>query len=225
MVRQHWSHVSLFWSKSEFRLTTNRWAIGAVTGPAVGEALAQRSQWRWIFWINLPFSLTAFGILCVFASLKARAPGSMLVQLRNYDWIGFGLLTGSMMSILVGISWVSHISNFQVFAAMLHPAGPGYFVESRRSTLTTELGRYRLQVEPSQHVATASVWTPRAYRLSHLVMVFADRFNRQLGWTDGPHDPVDVHWPYDSRSDHIMCRVLHGKSESVCDFHRCTRLS
>jgi hypothetical protein len=29
----------------------------------------------------------------------------MLAQLRKYDWIGFCLLTASMMSILIGISW------------------------------------------------------------------------------------------------------------------------
>jgi hypothetical protein len=84
-----------------------------VTGPAVGEALAQRSQWRWIFWLNLPFSITALGILAVFASLKARAPGSMIAQLRSYDWIGFGLLTGSLVGTNIGISWVSLIQNLK----------------------------------------------------------------------------------------------------------------
>jgi MFS family permease len=202
-----------------------------VTGPAVGEALAQRSQWRWIFWINLPFSLTAFGILCVFASLKARAPGSMLAQLRNYDWIGFGLLSGSMMSILVGISWVSQLRTLlkSIQFSLARVVGLSVpcnvvchtrlddFVRFRRTTLTAELGRYCVQVEPSQHAAAASVWTARAHHLSDLVMVCASRLYSQLGRAHGPHDSFDVHWPYDPRRDHIVRRVLHGKSESICD--------
>jgi predicted MFS family arabinose efflux permease len=110
MVSHLWSDVSFCEYDPLPFLTANRWAIGAVTGPAVGEALAQRSQWRWIFWLNLPFSIAAFGILAVFASLKARAPGSMLTQLRSYDWIGFALLTGSLVGTNIGISWVSLVS-------------------------------------------------------------------------------------------------------------------
>lgn len=103
------------------RLIENRWALGAVTGPAIGEALAERSQWRWIFWINLPFCAIGFVILPLFAQLKGATPGSMLQKLRNYDWIGFTLLSGSMVGVLLGISWVSKFSS--------HP--PSYLVQER----------------------------------------------------------------------------------------------
>ncbi|KAF2256814.1 MFS general substrate transporter, partial [Trematosphaeria pertusa] len=81
------------------------WAIGAVTGPALGEALAERNQWRWIFWLNLPFCIIAFLILPFFAQLKAATPGSIFVKLRAIDWVGFLLLSGSLVSMLLGISW------------------------------------------------------------------------------------------------------------------------
>lgn len=109
-----------FGSSESVFLTGSRWAIGAVTGPAVGEALSEKSEWRWIFWINLPFVVTAFIILAVFASLKDRAPGSILAQLQDYDWIGFGLLTASVVSLLVGISWVSGVARLPSY--ILHHA-------------------------------------------------------------------------------------------------------
>ncbi|KAF2866203.1 major facilitator superfamily domain-containing protein [Massariosphaeria phaeospora] len=81
------------------------WAVGAITGPILGNALAENSQWRWIFWINLPFSIPAFIVLAVVAQLRSAAPGSVLVKLRNIDWFGSVLFTGSLMSVFLGLTW------------------------------------------------------------------------------------------------------------------------
>ncbi|KAF2639122.1 MFS general substrate transporter [Massarina eburnea CBS 473.64] len=81
------------------------WAIGAVTGPAIGEELAQNGQWRWIFWINLPFCIVATVVLAFFAKLKGATPGSIGPKLAKFDWFGFVLLGGSLVGILLGISW------------------------------------------------------------------------------------------------------------------------
>jgi MFS family permease len=78
-----------------------------LTGPAVGEALAEQSQWRWIFWINLPFCISALLILASFAKLKSTKYGSKLYELKQIDWVGFVLMTCSLVSMLLGISWVS----------------------------------------------------------------------------------------------------------------------
>ncbi|KAJ4297665.1 hypothetical protein N0V90_005559 [Kalmusia sp. IMI 367209] len=81
------------------------WAIGALTGPAVGEALAEQSQWRWIFWLNLPFCISSLLLLAFFAKLKATKYGDKLYELKQIDWVGFILMTGSLVSMLLGISW------------------------------------------------------------------------------------------------------------------------
>ncbi|KAL1606712.1 hypothetical protein SLS60_004119 [Paraconiothyrium brasiliense] len=81
------------------------WAIGALTGPAIGEALAEQSQWRWIFWLNLPFCISSLLILAFFAKLKSTKYGSKLYELKQIDWVGFILMTGSLVAMLLGISW------------------------------------------------------------------------------------------------------------------------
>jgi MFS family permease len=79
-----------------------------LTGPVIGEALGKIDQWRWIFWINLPFCISATVVLAFFAKLKGATPGSIGPKLRKFDWFGFVLLGGSLVSLLLGLSWVSH---------------------------------------------------------------------------------------------------------------------
>lgn len=81
------------------------WAIGIVTGPVIGDALAERSRYRWVFWVNLPFSLLAFLILPFFAQLKPASPGPIVQKIRNVDWVGFVLLSGALASVLLGLTW------------------------------------------------------------------------------------------------------------------------
>ncbi|KAL5449959.1 hypothetical protein PMIN07_001607 [Paraphaeosphaeria minitans] len=81
------------------------WAFGALTGPAVGEALAEQSQWRWIFWLNLPLCISSLLILAFFAKLKSTKYGSKIYELKQIDWVGFILMTGSLVALLLGISW------------------------------------------------------------------------------------------------------------------------
>jgi hypothetical protein len=89
-------------------LTEHRWAFGAITGPIVGDGLANRNMYRWIFWINLPFCVIAFIILPFFAQLKPASPGPISSQLNNMDWVGCFLLMASLVSVLLGLTWVWH---------------------------------------------------------------------------------------------------------------------
>ncbi|ORY13563.1 major facilitator superfamily domain-containing protein [Clohesyomyces aquaticus] len=79
------------------------WAIGIITGPIIGGVLVENGQWRWIFWLNLPFCGFAFLILPALSELKA-AKGDMLVGLRRFDWLGLVLLVGSLISVLLGLT-------------------------------------------------------------------------------------------------------------------------
>ena len=61
--------------------------IGPILGPTLGGWLTYNYDWRWVFYINVPFGvLAALGIL---AFLK-ETPRSGAVRL---DWIGFGALS------------------------------------------------------------------------------------------------------------------------------------
>ena len=66
------------------------WGVGSVFGPVIGPALGgyltEYADWRWIFFINLPFGIIALiGVLAFLPETK-REPGKKL------DWFGFAVL-------------------------------------------------------------------------------------------------------------------------------------
>lgn len=94
-------------SSSKPTLTCCSWAIGAITGPIIGGVLAEKGQWRWMFWINLPFTLLALLVLLLTASFKTGFPSSKMPKfLWRVDWLGYIFFAGSLISVLLGITWV-----------------------------------------------------------------------------------------------------------------------
>ncbi len=64
--------------------------IGPIMGPTLGGYLTAMYDWRWVFFINLPFGLLAtFGLLTFLPSTQG------LVRLR-FDWFGFVVLTAGI---------------------------------------------------------------------------------------------------------------------------------
>jgi MFS transporter, DHA2 family, multidrug resistance protein len=61
--------------------------IGPILGPTLGGWLTENYNWRWVFYINVPFGvLAAFGII-TFLRETSRSGSARL------DWIGFGALS------------------------------------------------------------------------------------------------------------------------------------
>ena len=64
--------------------------VGPILGPSLGGWLTEYYNWRWVFYINLPFGLLAwFGL----ATFLHETP---LDHLRRFDWLGFALLSLSL---------------------------------------------------------------------------------------------------------------------------------
>jgi len=69
--------------------------IASVVGPLLGGFLTTNLTWRWIFYVNLPIGVLAFGVLV--ATLPARTER---VQ-RRIDYVGAGLLAAALAAIVL----------------------------------------------------------------------------------------------------------------------------
>jgi len=95
--------VPLRWRGQWAGIIAGMWSIGSVSGPIIGGAFAQ-VQWRWIFWLNLPF--IGVGVVMVPLFLRLNIiPQSIAAKLRRVDWIGTVLFVGSMTSFLIPLTW------------------------------------------------------------------------------------------------------------------------
>lgn len=61
--------------------------LGPILGPTLGGILTDAYNWRWVFYINVPFGVAACAALWIF--FKDTARDSTL----RFDWFGFGALS------------------------------------------------------------------------------------------------------------------------------------
>jgi MFS family permease len=80
--------------------------LGFSIGPLFGGALTHLTGWRVIFWLNVPFMLTAITGLASDGLVTAGARGT---QSRRVDWIGFVLLATLMVSLVFALHALPHV--------------------------------------------------------------------------------------------------------------------
>ena len=61
--------------------------LGPILGPTLGGYLTEIYNWRWVFYVNLPFGILATGGLLIFMP-RSQAQNSL-----RFDWIGFAALS------------------------------------------------------------------------------------------------------------------------------------
>ena len=77
------------------------WAFASVIGPLVGGFIVDTTTWRWVFLINLPVGLVAFGII----SKVLRLPGG--TRGTRVDVVGAGLLSLGVSLLLLCLLYTS----------------------------------------------------------------------------------------------------------------------
>ncbi len=60
--------------------------VGPILGPTLGGYLTENLNWRWVFYVNLPFGILALLGLLFFLPKGEAQSG------RRFDWFGFGVL-------------------------------------------------------------------------------------------------------------------------------------
>lgn len=79
--------------------------VGTALGPPVGGVIAQNGTWRWVFWINLPIGGVTLVMQLLFLKVVYVKSSTLLERIRKIDWVGNGLLSASVLSILIALSW------------------------------------------------------------------------------------------------------------------------
>lgn len=107
-------------------------SVAVMIGPYVGGFIVDHFSWPWIFWVNIPMGVMAFGIA------KKYLPETGMKNPRPFDFLGFILFAGSLALLCFSLSEMgeSH-RHFEtalmrlVIAIMLLIA---YFFHAKRKT-------------------------------------------------------------------------------------------
>ena len=168
--------------------------LGPIMGPTLGGWLTETYNWRWVFYINLPFGLLAAAGLMIFLPSSDRQP-----RLR-FDWLGFGMLAitiGAMQLMLdrgQGQDWFT--SREIIVEAVFDVGGqhPADFIEARGETALHEGQRHvgNGLVKQLQHRGTDRARSDHPAMAHHLLDGFSGHFcNIVVVWCAGRKDADD----------------------------------
>ncbi|KAG9044554.1 hypothetical protein FS837_007959 [Tulasnella sp. UAMH 9824] len=94
------------------------WAVASAIGPPIGGAFSQ-SNWRWLFYMNLP--LTGIAAVLVYFCLTLKVPQDDLrTKMRRMDWTGNAIVIASTTITVVALTWAG-VKHSWGSAAVLAP--------------------------------------------------------------------------------------------------------
>lgn len=73
------------------------WGVASIAGPLVGGYITDYLDWRWVFYINVPFGMLAAGVIAAAYPVSRRVIGVRV------DWIGAGLLFSGVSTLLIAL--------------------------------------------------------------------------------------------------------------------------
>lgn len=101
--------------------------LAPLLGPVVAGAILQVASWRWLFLINLPVGLLAFGLAAVFLPDDRAA-----TRPRNLDIAGLALLSPGLVLFLYGADHISDWTGWSLLAAAVVSFGLYYRTARRK---------------------------------------------------------------------------------------------
>jgi MFS transporter, DHA2 family, multidrug resistance protein len=87
--------------------------VGPVLGPVIGGWLTDHYSWRWVFYINVPLGVLAFGGISVFLRETKTSAAAKL------DWLGFGSLSIAIASMQVFLDRGAQLDWFSSFEILI----------------------------------------------------------------------------------------------------------
>jgi DHA2 family multidrug resistance protein len=98
--------------------------VGPILGPTLGGYLTADFNWRYVFFVNLPFGIIAI------LGLLFLMPKAKLAPKTSFDWIGFGVLSLALSGLQIGLDrgeeldWLSSTTIITCFIL----AGLGFYL-------------------------------------------------------------------------------------------------
>ncbi|KAH7377145.1 major facilitator superfamily domain-containing protein [Plectosphaerella cucumerina] len=122
-----------------FGVVALQWAVGTAAGPIIGGAVVQASDWRWIFWVNIPICLSVSVpiVLPVATAGNGAAWARARRTLSSLDWLGAFVFTASLTSVLTlftsmpaNAAWLGAVAHGILLYCLLFYL-PLYFVAAK----------------------------------------------------------------------------------------------
>jgi EmrB/QacA subfamily drug resistance transporter len=73
------------------------WGVASIAGPLVGGYITDAWNWRWVFYLNVPFGF------CCMAVIATAYPPSRLTKDVRVDWLGASLLFAGVSALLIAL--------------------------------------------------------------------------------------------------------------------------
>jgi len=116
------------------------WGVASIAGPLVGGYITDYLDWRWVFYLNVPFGFLAAGVIA------AAYPPSARVESVRIDWMGALLLFTGVSALLIAMAGDTGGSVWGWVAATVVLLGAFLVVQRRTPEPILPLDLFRVKV-------------------------------------------------------------------------------
>ncbi len=78
-------------------LLSGVWGVSAILGPALGGLIVDKLDWRWVFYVNIPFGIISMLLFALY--LRERVAG----RRQSIDYYGSALMAAGVTILLLGL--------------------------------------------------------------------------------------------------------------------------